>query len=99
MKNYYYKNKNQNILPLQNQLSVQSLSVQKRGKRLELRLPEQLKILIEKIAVQKNESASELTILLWLDYLSKTGYIAGKAINKNAEDLKADVEYFLKSKG
>ena len=89
---YYYKHKNQNILPLQNKMSVQSLSVQKRNKRLEIRLPELFKTLIEKIAITKNKSVSELTILLWLDYLSKTGHIEGKVINKNKDELKADVE-------
>lgn len=94
--NYYNKSKNQNILPLRNQLSVQSLYTQKRNARFELRISNQLKTLIESIAKTKNESAGELTILLWLDYLSKTGYINGKVINKNAEKLKEDVEDFLR---
>ena len=94
--NYYNRNKKQNILPMQNQLSVQSLSVQKRDKRLEIRLPGALKSLVENIAKTKNKSVSELTILLWLDYLSKTGNISGKVINKNEDELKADVEDFLK---
>lgn len=92
----YNRKKKQNILHLKSDLSVQSLSVQKRDKRLEIRLPGSLKTLIESIAKNKNESVSELTILLWLDYLSKTGNISGKVVNKNADDLKADVEDFLK---
>lgn len=95
--NYHNKNKKQNILSLKEVLSVQSLSVQKRDKRLELRLPSSLKSLIENIAENKNESISELTILLWLDYLSKTGRIAGRVINKNANELNEDVQYFLKN--
>lgn len=94
--NYYNRIKKQNILLLQNQLSVQSLSVQKRDKRLEIRLAAQLKSLIENIAKLKNDSVSELTIKLWLHYLSKTGYITGNVINKNADELNADVMDFLK---
>lgn len=76
-------------------LSVQSLSVQKRNKRLEIRLPCQLKILIEDITKRKNKSASELTILLWLDYLSKTGFILGRVVNQSAEEQRQDIEHFL----
>lgn len=94
--NYYNRNKKQNILPLKEELSVQSLSVQKRDKRFETRISGQLKSLIENVAKYKNESVSELTILLWLDYLSKTGTISGKVINKNADQLREDVEDFLK---
>lgn len=92
----YFRNNKQNILQLKADLSVQSLSVQKRDKRLEIRLPGSLKSLVENIAETKNKSVSELTILLWLDYLSKTGNISGRVINKNEDDLKADVEDFLK---
>ena len=92
----YFRNNKQNILQLKADLSVQSLSVQRRDKRLEIRLPGSLKSLVENIAETKNKSVSELTILLWLDYLSKTGNISGRVINKNEEELKSDVEDFLK---
>ena len=92
----YFRNNKQNILQLKADLSVQSLSVQKRDKRLEIRLPGALKSLVENIANTKNKSVSELTIILWLDYLSKAGNISGKVINKNEDDLKAEVEDFLK---
>lgn len=82
---------------MQKRLSVQSLSVQKRDARFELRLPGDLKELIEKVARNKNNSASELTTLLWLDYLSKTGWIEGKVINKTEDELNEDVEHFLKN--
>lgn len=77
-------------------LSVQSLSVQKRDARIEYRLPLELKELIEKVAAQKGKSVADLNILLWLDYLSKTNYIEGKVVNPTKEELKEDVEHFLK---
>lgn len=92
----FNRNNNQIILKMNEDLSVQSLSVQKSDARMEFRLPGNLKELIELVSDNKNKSVSELTILLWLDYLSKAKYISGEVVNTSNIDLKADVEDFLK---
>lgn len=81
---------------MKKRLSVQFLSVQKRDDRLEYRLPADLKSIIEKVAAEKGKSAADLHILLWLDYLSKANYIDGKVVNLTAQELRDDVEHFLK---
>lgn len=94
--NYYKRKNKRNILPMRQRLSVQQLSGQKRDVRMEYRLPSNLKSIIEKVAAEKGKSAADLHILLWLDYLAKANYIEGKVVNPTAQELKEDVEHFLK---
>jgi hypothetical protein len=71
--------------------------VQKRDTRFEFRLSASLDELINKVVEEKQDySKSDLTILLWLDYLSKTGKLTGKIKMKSVEELKEDVEHFLR---
>lgn len=78
-------------------LSVQELSGQKRDSRMEYRLPAHLKSIIEYLSERKNLSAGEMTIQLWLDYLSKAKLIKGKVLNPSIDELKTDVEHFMKN--
>jgi len=95
---YYNKRNNQNILSLNKTLSVQELYGQKRNTRFEFRLPASLDEMIDEVVKEKKDySKSDLTILLWLDYLSRTGKITGKIINKTQQELQEDVEHFLKN--
>lgn len=95
--NSYKTNKKQNNSQSLNKLSVQYLSVQVSDDRMGYRSPGELKTLIKTVASRKGKSTAELHILLWLDYLSKANYIEGKIQNKSAQELKEDVEYFLKN--
>lgn len=96
MKRYNRYNK-QNILPLNKPLSVQDVYGQKREARFEFRLPVLLDEMIDKVVEEKQDySKADLTIILWLDYLSKTGKLTGKIKMKSVEELKEDVEHFIK---
>lgn len=77
------------------ELSVQSLSVQKCDARIEFRLPGTLKSLINNVSNIKGRSVSELNTVLWLDYLSKAKFISGKIFNPNAIAMQNDVDDFL----
>ena len=68
----------------------------KRDKRFESRMSSDLKNLIMRVAKEKERSASDLTNILWIDYLAKAGYIDGEIEKLNEAELKEDVEYFLK---
>lgn len=93
----YNKYKKQNILPLKKSLSVQDVYGQKRDARFEFRLPGTLNEMIDKVVEEKQDySKSDLTILLWLDYLSKTGKLSGKVKMKTIDELNEDVRDFLK---
>ena len=94
--NYYNRYKKQNILPFQKQLSVQDLYVQKSDDRFEIRLPHQLKELIDQTSRLKDRSKSDLTMRLWLDYLAKTGSLIGIIENPTKQFLAEDVGDFLK---
>lgn len=95
--NYHNKRNKQNILPLKKILSVQDVYGQKRDTRFEFRLPALLDEMIDKVVEEKQDySKSDLTILLWLDYLSKTAKLTGKIKMKSVEELKEDVEHFIK---
>lgn len=89
--------KNNNLNIFTRDLSVQDLSVQKRDSRMEYRLSAQLKSIIEYLSQRKNLSAGEMTIQLWLDYLSKAKLIKGKVVKADEQQLKDDVEHFLKN--
>jgi hypothetical protein len=93
---YYNKHNKQNILPLKKNLTVQDVYGQKSDDRFEIRLPHQLKKLIDQTSRLKDRSKSDLTMRLWLDYLAKTGSIIGKIENPTKQFLAADVEDFLK---
>lgn len=78
-------------------LSVQELYGQKRDSRFEFRLSVALDKMIDEVVKEKQDySKSDLTILLWLDYLSKTGRLSGKIKMKSVLELQEDVEYFIK---
>ena len=94
--NYYNRNKKQNILPLKENLSVQVLYVQKRDVRFEIRIPAKLKALIERTAKSKGKSSADLTIRLWLDYLSKSGIVPGALQKISNQERLDDVEHFIK---
>lgn len=96
--NNYYKYNRKRIFPLQQKkLCAQELWTQKRDDLLKLRLPKQLKEMIVQTAKEKKKSYADLTILLWVDYFSKTGRVQGKIKPPSEEEMKADVEYFLKN--
>ena len=96
MKNRFNNNK-QNILPLKKILSVQDVYGQKRDTRFEFRLPTILDEMIDKLVKEKEGySKSDLTILLWLHHFSKIGRLEGKIKIKSVEELKEDVEHFIK---
>ncbi len=94
--NYYNRHKKQNILPLKETLSVQVLYGQKSDARFEIRIPAMLKTLIERTAKSKGKSSAELTIRLWLDYLSKTGVISGGLEKPSKQEQIEDIEDFLR---
>ena len=96
MKNYN-KHKKQNILPIKKPLSVQILYGQLSDARFEIRLSSTLKSIIERTAKSKNKSSADLTIRLWLDYLSKAGIVPGTLEKPSRQELIEDVEYFLKN--
>lgn len=94
---YYKRNKKRNILHIKKDLSVQDVYVHKRDVRFEFRLPSILDEMIDKVVAEKqNYSKSDLTILLWIDYLSRTGKLIGKIKMQSIEDLKDDVDHFIK---
>lgn len=94
---YYNKNYKQNILPLNRGLSVQDVYGQKRDTRFEFRLPAVLDEMIDTVVEEKQDySKADLTILLWLDYLSRTGKLTGKIKMKSVKELQEDVEHFIK---
>lgn len=92
----YKHNKYNKLKVYKPRLSVQILSVQKRGKKFQYRLSADLKDLIKQVAKEKHSSASNLTVLLWIDYLTKAGYIDGEIKKINEDELKEDVKHFLK---
>ena len=94
---YYNKYNKQNILPLKKNLSVQDVYGQKRDTRFEFRLPAALDEIIDKVVEEKQDySKADLTILLWLDHLSRTGKLTGKIKMKSVQELQEDVEHFIK---
>ena len=92
----YKHNKYNKLKVYKPRLSVQILSVQKRDKRFETRMSDDLKKLIMQVAKEKQHSASELTNILWLAYLAKAWYIDGEIKKLNEEELNEDVKHFLK---
>lgn len=95
MKNRY-RNKKQNILQFDNTMSVQKLYVQKSDARFEIRIPAALKTFIEHTAQSKGTSSADLTIRLWLDYLSKAGIVSGTLEKPLKQEQLEDVEDFIK---
>lgn len=93
---YYNRYKKQNILPLKETLSVQVLYGQKSDARFEARMPAMLKTLIKRTSKSKGKSSADLTIRLWLDYLSKAGIVPGALERISNQDRIDDVEDFLK---
>jgi len=93
--NYYNRNKKQTILPIKETLSVQVLYGQKSDARFEVRMPAKLKFIILQTAKSKDKSYADLTIRLWLDYLSKAGIVPGTLEKPSNQERFDDVEDFL----
>ena len=95
MKNRYNKQK-QNIFPIKETLSVQILYGQLSDARFETRMPKLLKEIIIRTAKSKNKSYGDLTIRLWLDYLSKAGIVLGTLEKPSKQEQLEEVEDFIK---